>query len=429
MIVVKRGERAYSKLLQFGAENNNFIDLLYASLLALCPLLQYYIGIFEDAGITILIVVVPWLLFRLLYKTCRGNKMPIAKFSVIFGLLVFFAYKAVIHDLNIKNIAFNVALILLYLSAACGCLNIKQFILAASKVATVACILVIIQTISYYLLNYHIQLAPTSLFTEDAWAWVLLAKTGLIGVTQQMGSLYRPSAFFMEPSHMFLYVFPHLCFMVLSPNMNRVKLRRGVLYSIGLILTTSGMGLIVVAGVWGLYFTMSSGVQNKLRLQNILKPKNILLVMFFVVLGVGAFVSVPVIREGVMRFLDTSDAGAIAGRTRLANMLLESLGSKNIIFGVESTTAGLDFNMPGFVATIYKFGIIGTVFSYWIYLYGVFKLKGHFFWISLIVVVTSFFSAQTHGAFYMMYYAFIILEGWNVRYEIKRNTTKMRYYI
>ena len=412
MILQNRLYREYSRLLSLGSENTQFLDRLCAVILALCPILQYYVGPVENAGVTILICVIPWFALKLLFRV-RNNPIIINKLGIVAGLLIFLIYRSFIHGIDIKSVVFNIALFVLYVSAIYGCINIRHFIYTASLVAAVASILVVVQTAGYYVLHHHFVLAPTKLFTQDADAWVLLAKTGLIGVTQRKGTLYRPSAFFMEPSHMFLYCFPHLFLMLLSPDINKFKIKMAILYSFGLMLCTSGMGLVVTVGAWGLYFSMSNGVQNQLRLKNLLQPRNLLFVFLFLAMAVGVFLTVPVVRESIMRFLDLSNAGAIAGRTRLSGMYLKTLRGSALLFGVSNTTEGLNFNMSGFAATLYKCGILGVVLSYWMYVYGLLKLKQQFWWIDCIVIVASFFSAQTHGAFYMMYYSFILFEGWN----------------
>lgn len=408
MIIKLRGGE-YARLFHLGEVNRNILDLLCASGLALCPILQYYIGPIDNMGISILIFVIPWVALRLIIKpmTRRGGA------PVVIGLIIFLLYRSIVHEVYVKNIIFNLALIVLYVAAVSGCVNVRQFLCVSAMIATLASVLVVIQTATFYLAHRHIQLAPTSLFVPEASAWILQAKTGIIGVTQRAGKLYRPSAFFMEPSHMFLYTFPHLCLMLLSPNINRSRIRRAVLLSSGIILCTSGMGIVVTLGVWGLYYGLSSGKLNQIRINNLLRPRNFLLLLLFIVTLIGAFVTVPVLRQSVLRFLDRSAAGAINGRTRLANNLLRSLEGKQLLIGVTNTIQGLGFNMSGFAATLYKFGLVGVILGFWTYVYGVIHLKNAWFWISLIVVVVSFFSAQTHGTFYMIYYVFFILEGWN----------------
>ena len=402
-------DREYNKLIHLGESNRNILDLFCATVLALCPILQYYIGPFDNMGISILMIVMPWIALRLVInpKLFRGG------IPVVIGLIAFLLYRTFVHEIFLKNIVFNLALIVLYVAAINGRINVRQFLRTSATTAALASVLVVIQTMIYYLSHKHLQLAPTSLFTPGASAWILQAKTGVIGVTQRVGELYRPSAFFMEPSHMFLYIFPHLCILLLSPNINRTRIRWAVLFSLGILLSTSGMGVLVTFGVWGLYYSMSSGQLNQLRLKNLFKPKNFLLLLLFLVALIGAFIKLPVLRQSALRFLDRSDAGAIAGRTRLAKNLLRSLEGKQLLLGVTSTIQGLEFNMSGFAATLYKFGIVGIILGYWTYIYGVIHLKNAWFWISLIVVIASFFSAQTHGTFYMIYYVMFIMEGWN----------------
>lgn len=413
MSINLRGGGEYSKLLHLGESNRNFLDLLCATGLAFCPILQYYVGPFENMGISILMAVMPWIALRLIYKLVRIATIPRGGTTVVIGLIAFLLYRSFVHELSGKNILFNLALIVLYLAAINGCVNVRQFLRTSAAVAATASVLVVIQTASYYLLHYHIQLAPTSLFIPEASAWILQAKTGIIGVTQRVGKLYRPSAFFMEPSHMFLYTFPHLCLMLLSPNINRARIRWAILFSIGIVLCTSGMGVVVTAGMWGLHYAMSSGRKNQLRIRNMLKPRNFIPVLFFLTALIGAFIAVPVVRQSVLRFLDMSESGAIAGRTRLATNLLRSLRGKRLLLGVTNTVEGIEFNMSGFAATLYKFGVVGVILGFWTYVYGVLRLKNAWFWISLIVVAVSFFSAQTHGTFYMIYYVFFIMEGWD----------------
>lgn len=417
MVIATKSKYEYSKLLKLGSENRSIFDYLCAGFLAICPILQYYIGPLEDAGITILILIMPWILARLSFRLAR-KQTGMIKIRVILGLLLFFIYRSLIHDINIKNILYNIVLLILYVSAIYGCINIRHYLYISSQVALLASVLVVVQTIFYYLFHKHIVLAPTFLFTQEADSWVMLAKTGLIGVTGRIGNLYRPSAFFMEPSHMFLYLFPQLFLTVLSPESNKFKIRRAFIYSLGMVLCTSGMGIVVTVGAWGLYYAMSNGKQNKLRLRNLFRPRNIIFVSVFLWGILFAFVSVSTFRESILRFLDFSDSGAIAGRTRLARSLLKTLEGKRLLFGVSNTTEGIGFNMAGYAATLYKFGIVGIILSYWTYVYGLIHLKQQYWWISFIVIAISFFSAQTHGTFYMMYYSFIILEG---LYNVNRN--------
>lgn len=423
-INLKRGNE-YSKLVCFGEENNLWIDKACAFFLAIAPILQHYKGIVEDAGITILVIFFPWILFRLLYKVLRHYTFRLSEVNIVIGLLFFILYRAFIHGISLFNLVYNVIMIFYFLAAATGNINIKYYIKTSANVAALACFSIILQYICHYILRFHLQLVPTSLLLPEADQWILGAQTGLAGITGRIGTLYRPSAFFLEPSHMFLYTFPHIFFTLFSSDLNKNKIKRAILLSLGLIFTTSGMGVLTVGGAWGAYFALTSGKANNFHLKNIFRAKNFLTVIILLVAVIVLTVSVPFIRQSVMRFLDSSDGGAIAGRTRLANDLLGTLTGTQLLFGVTNTLEGIEFNMSGFAATLYKFGLIGVLLSYSTYVIGLIKLKRQYFWISLLIIIVSFFSAQTHGTFYMMYYVFIILEGnYALKYEVGVNRTK-----
>lgn len=405
----------YDELIHFGEDNDSPLDIAVVFLLALTPLLQYYMGIVDNMSISILMLIFPYLCWKIYSR--RTQILDTWWLPVVAGIILFFVFRVFVHGLNLKILLFNTDLILLFAAAALACLNIRAFIKISAGVAALASVVVIIQTVSYYLFGIHLQFAPTDLFTEGASDWILQAQTGVIGITQRVGDLYRPSAFFMEPSHLFLYVFPQLFLVLLSPWFIRTRLVLSVLFSIGIILTTSGMGIVTVIGAWGIYVIQSNWKLIRSQTRVLFKPKVLLLVLLVITILILIVILTPPLRSAFERIFDLSARGAISGRTRLAmNELLTVMNKGNILTGLSHNLEGIEFNMPGFAATLYKYGIIGVVLSYWAYLYGAIKLKTPYVWISLLVIGVSFFSAQTHGTYYMMYYTFFILAGW---YELK----------
>ena len=89
------------------------------------------------------------------------------------------------------------------------------------------------------------------------------------------------------------------------------------------------------------------------------------------------------------------------------------MSTKEKIFGVEEKEGPIKANMPGFMRTLYNYGCVGIVLSYWFYVASLLKLTQHNIWLSFIILVVSFFSAHTHGTFYMLYYVYILLGGWH----------------
>ena len=73
-------------------------------------------------------------------------------------------------------------------------------------VSMVASAALLLQYACFYVFGFHLQLVPTGLLLPSADQWVLGAQTGLAGITGKMRDFYRPSAFFLEPSHTYIYL-------------------------------------------------------------------------------------------------------------------------------------------------------------------------------------------------------------------------------
>jgi len=404
----------FSQLVSFGENNNQFIDKLCAFFLALSPILWHYKGPFQDCGHSILIIFFPFVVLKLLMKLRRFN---LADLGVVAMLIMYNIYRVVAHGATLYKFGHRMLIVVYLLALALGCINVKHIIKTAYYVAIAASVCIILQYICYYGFGFHLQLVPTALLLPRAEQWVLNAKTGLAGITGRLRSFYRPSAFFLEPSHMFLYIFPHLLIMLLSKNTNRWRIRRAILFTVGLLLSTSGMGIAVAVGAWGLFLGMSSGKENIIKLRYIFKPKNVMTLVLLLILIVGLYFNVPVFTKSVDRIINSnSGSDAISGRTTQSVALVKSITGANLIFGVSDSITGIDFNLPGFMVTVYRYGLIGILLSYSLYVRGLLKLKAQYFWISFVVIVVSFFSQHTHETFYMFYYISILLEG---NYQLK----------
>ena len=291
-----------------------------------------------------------------------------------------------------------------------GSINISYFFKYAVRIAELATIAIIIQFISHNVLGRTIDFRPLSLLTTQENIWVRTSVN--YGAA---GSMYRPSGFFLEPSHFFLYSFPIITVLLLSVNRNKTDLRTALFLSLGLLLTTSGMGIVVLAGLWTLYFLIYNRVEDY-SLSSFIKQisvRSVVIVLLLVVVFYLAYRGIPFIQSTVDRFLiEDETSNAIDGRTRLVENYVKGITGRAVWFGTPNAMADLDFNVPGFFATYIKFGIFGLLFSYWFYLQGLFKLKGPYFWLTLIIVVISYFTAHTHGTFYMLYFVIFLMNGY-----------------
>lgn len=191
-----------------------------------------------------------------------------------------------------------------------------------------------------------------------------------------------------------------------------------ILLTVGLFLTTSGMGIGVSCFAWVLYLGFNSGKLNNIKLKNVFRIKNLIMLITFCVVFIVLCFTVPFFRDSIVRIFvgESGGSNAIEGRTAQGFNLIANLTGMKLLIGVTSTTAGIQFNMAGFVATLYKFGIIGTFLSYAFYVKNAICQKVPYKWIAAVIVFVSFFSAHTHGIFYMLYYVIILMMGYDEKF-------------
>ena len=413
-------DRFLESAITYGAENKSRLDKLCAILLAISPLLQHYKGIYKNAGLTVLILLVPYLGLKLFLSVKEKRADSYCLFAIS-PLLLFQLYKMVDHTISVSKILYALVMVVFFVSIACGCVNIKYFMKCTTLISSAAGICLIAQYIFYYILGFHLQMVPTQFLLPESNAWILGAKTGLYGVNGKLNGFYRPSAFFLEPSHLFLYTFPVLCILLLAPNINKRRKKRAILVTIAMVLSTSGMSVAVAGGIWILYFALfnsGNSLKNVARLTNLFSPKNIVILFFILIMLVVAYFQVDVFKNMIDRIFSSGPYGgstAIEGRTRLARLLVQGVSGSDLIFGVTENVDEITFNLSGFYATLYKYGLIGIFLSYLFYASGLFKLRGAGFWVSAIILVISFFTAHTHGTFYMTYFVLVIMNEYHMR--------------
>ncbi|MBQ6307305.1 MAG: hypothetical protein IJK78_12135 [Bacteroidales bacterium] len=403
-------DEGIESIVSYGSWNQGFFNKLCALVFALAPILQHYIGIIQNAGFTVLILISPILVLKFLAKI-SGNGINKECLVAILPLILFELYTVVVHGVVASRLFYVLFLILLFLSIASGCVNISYFIRYAVIVAIMATIAVLAEYVSHYVLHRDLDLKFLEYLVKDDTIWDRNAEA--IEGLDVSAYFFRPSGFFLEPSHFFLYSFPLIGVCLLSPERNRKSMRAAIFISLGVILSTSGMGIACVIGLWLVYFVLKNndfGIKGALA--RFFSARTILIGAVAIVILFVAYLFVPFFQSSVDRIFTNDDHSAIDGRVRLASSFAKSISGQAIYFGTPGITRGLEFNLSGFYATYFKWGIVGLFFTYWFYIQGIFKLKGAYFWISLIIVVISYYTAHTHGTFYMLYYILFLMSGY-----------------
>lgn len=443
-----------------GGENTNVVDVLVSFLLVISPLLQHYKGVVVNAGILVLILCLPYVCLKLLF---RFRSLKLKNALIALPLVLFQIFRVLDHGMSFVELAHGVVLCGYFVAIPLGGINLKYVLRFAYLVAMAAGLGIIIQSICHYVFGFHLQLVVTEMLLEESSAWIRLAETGVVGITGNVSAFYRPSAFFLEPSHMFLYFVPNLLLLLLSREMNWMKRASAVVLSLGLMLSTSGMGIALVAGAWLLHLGFGKGKENLLRFKHLFSVKNILRCVAFVMIFIAISISLPFMRysilrvfiggqavnamitaeeaekavelaeaavegrEEALRFAEEKTAAAeeaarlaeentgstaVSGRIERAISLIRyKMSGSQYFVGVSDSVEGINFNLPGFFSTMYKYGIIGTVLSYVFYLCCAVVGKGACRWTAILVLVISMVSAHTHGTFYMLFYVLMLMDG------------------
>lgn len=387
------------------------LDQVASILLVLLPLLQHYKSFFQEASTVLMLVLFCYFGIRLL----QAKEWH---FQAVLPLIALSLFEVVNHGFGLSEFAREMLLVAYYVTAASRVISLKAFSRAALCIAATASVLIILQYFCYYVLDFHLQLVATSWLKESAEQWILLAQTGRISVSGNWMSIYRPSAFFLEPSHFTLFCFPSLVLVLLNYQASTKRLALAILLSVGIFLTTSGMGIVLVMATWGLFLLhhlMGDGsLTNKLK--NLIQPRALLIYGIVLAALVIAYFALPPFRAAINRiFVASSETGknAIGGRMSTGIKAISGMSGWEIWFGKQHWGNVHKWNMAGFFYTFYTQGLFGTLISYGFYVQCLFRLKGERFWLALMVIGLSFVSLQTHAAFYMLFFVLLLLDGYD----------------
>lgn len=386
-------------------------EKIAVALVALSPILQHYKGIVVYSGLIALMLPMGYAAIRMI----KGTVIPMKTLAIVVPLIPYYIFRLLDHGITFYKLTYVMLLLLYALVFIAGLMSSKLFIKIAISVSCVASVLIIIQYICYYVLGFHLRLVYTPLLLGNASQWIKLTQTGHIGISGKYSPLYRPSSFFLEPAHMFVYLFPCLFYELLHPDVEERGKKKAILLSIGIVFSTSGMGCLVVAMAWMLYFAKRGGKNNRVSIMKLLRPRNIVLVTLLAAFVTFLYFRVSFIRDNFGRIINSSEReSAISGRTAKGGELIGQLQGWRLFFGIaDSYAEEIEFHMSGFNGSMYRYGIIGTILSYGFYIKSLFSLKNQYFWIAFVVIAISFFSAHSHTTFYMLYFMIFLIDGYH----------------
>ena len=222
------------------------------------------------------------------------------------------------------------------------------------RISIVMSLVIYIQCILYYffgtLLSNNI-LIPFSRLYEPS------VIDNVERMTVVYNGLFRPSAFFLEPSHFAAYAVIALGIALFEGRSNKLR----IFLTSAIVLSTSGLGIAAALVLWGEKAFLSMNSINRKKLVNTLT------FCLFALLAVRIlYYTVDIFHESIDRILVNGDQNAISGRL-WTSVFIDQLRGNNVYWGVGfrnrpiSDYTGLAYYMTGIVELVYCQGWLGTI--------------------------------------------------------------------
>ena len=269
----------------------------------------------------------------LLYITL--GKKYISIFPVCITYLYYIVRK---QDYFADQLLFIVAIINVvgFCYGSLNALKINRTIVFISLLNTM---LVIIQVILHYSIGFDLSIVNESLL-----------HTGIQAGHLGGGTLFRPSGFFLEPSHFAQYASMSLISLLLI-DVDNSKITKALFITAGCLLTTSGIGIFLVMIIWGWYGLLV----KKINFFRIIKF-TLLATGIIIILLQFSFIDLAIERV----FGEVDGYNAIDGRLWAWGPAIGPMDGNILVFGYGTSTF-FDGYLTGLMQIIVQFGIVGIV--------------------------------------------------------------------
>lgn len=336
----------------------NALDKIFAFLYAIIVIVQPLRSFLPvTLSMAIIIVSVPYLLFLLL---TRKNKFKNIAFVTLYAV-----YRIINHGTSVEELITMLFLILLATILNNNRFDFDSFFKWTVRICCLASACVILQVVMYYIANVHISFLHVGILREDLSNYERLISTGMTS------NAYRPSAFFLEPSAFTQYAYPVLFYLIFKDG-SRESIKYAFFISLGIIASTSGMGIMLTILLWGVYLFYNCFRDGKLN-----RKWFGLLCLAIVACMIAYFASLQ-LQYSVQRIFQGDGVGnsAIQGRLEGGQYYVSQLNRSEFIFGTGDTGAELTLYMSGVYHLVYTDGILCAALFFLIFIMQALTKKG-----------------------------------------------------
>jgi len=367
-------------------------------IIGLLPILSIYKDIFNIAEVATILLIAfsPFVLLRMVNKnkiTISTGKILLLFFLLDAGASVFIwgTYSANNHRTAILTYMIMVYCFIVHILIGTGTLfNRKIAMLTVQRISILNTAIIVLQYIAHYLFNVYFNPTITNLLIDDAQVYTSYLSSGMsFGV-------FRPAGLFLEPSHFTLFSAIALWSILFAYNPKKKQIMYAIIISLGIVLTTSGMGIVLNFLMWGAFFIKRRNISKK--------------IIFNVLVGIIVFaISITVLYQfnffqyAIYRMF-TGDIRTSALYTRIYNMqYLENMSSKWLGEGFMNFPETIVGYSNGAVKLIYGQGIIGAILFITI-LFIQFIRTNYSGKILALCLLGLFFVAEMYSTVYLLFY-------------------------
>lgn len=373
------------------SEMNPF-DKIYHICMALLPVLYIYNFpvIHFSVGTILLLVFTP---HSMIYIFMRNRQYQRINLLIFF---IFYLYLIIRGNNDIKNIILMMSAFINICGMVNGSLRGKYFRDIIETFAVISFAVVLVQTLLHYVMHQNISFVFFSLL-QNAY------KERYSDVVYHT-ALFRPTGFFLEPSHYSEYCLFALI-SILFPENENANMKKAIIVAMGIVITTSGMGILFTGVIFCWYLLLNPG-NIKVKIKRFFKWGFLLGCMLLLLNFI------PFFRSALDRVFSTDDKGynAVEGRTGHWSEAIRSLHDNAVYIG---HGAEKDFGkyLTGLPDTLYHYGIIGLVLQILIFAFMLLRKVNNYVLCSTVVFLGLFCAAHLTGTcLQLFYYSFILVE-------------------
>lgn len=375
--------------LKYGKNKLNTIDKAYHWYIGLLPvLIVYNFPILNfSLGTVLLLMFVP---HALLYIVTNVKKTK--KISII-PLMIFYVYLCTRADGDINTYIINIAAIIHFGAIISGALQGEYIRKIMVQFAIFNTGLVLVQVLFHYIMRMDLYFVGFSMLQRD----FALTYTQAISSS----SLFRPTAMFLEPAFFSQYCL-FAIISLLFPQDGLVNIKKVGAIALGIVATTSGMGIVLTVFVFGWYVLIN---RQKLgsKIVSIFKWT---VIVFIILLILSC---IPFFQQAMMRVFSNLDGyNALTGRTGNWQRALDGMVGMDLWIGY-GRSVRYPFYLSGVPYMVYYYGLIGIGLELGFIFYIMLKKRNNFVWCTSVVFVGLLCVAQIVSVYLQLFYFSLLI--------------------